>query len=281
MISVELVLGTAQLVNRYGALGESVHALGEEVRAFLNSAADLGITAFDTAPAYEGAEAAIGEADTSLPVHTKLDQSLSPEQSLRGSLLRLSRESVALAYLHDPEAATMDGGAAIDQAAVLVGELTGALGASVYSVTACRAAMDHEHITVVQIPVNPLKRDVVEAISIEQRSGVRVFARSLLGQGLLAVAPHRLPTGVAHLAPAIAAFQMACRVIQRSPVEVCLLWARDHPSLDGMVVGAASLAQLSELATCLALPPLSKDERDLIDAIQLPSPNSFDPRTWS
>lgn len=276
----QIVLGTAQLVDPYGVMGQSVESSGDDTTSFLQLATRFGFTALDTAPAYPGAEDTIGSAHCQLQVHTKFDPALPPEESIRLSLERLRRRRVEVAYFHDPDAASRDGGSEIDEAAVLVGGVVVSLGASVYSVEACRAALAHHYIDVVQIPVNPLKRDVLQAVSDAGREGARVFGRSLFGQGLLVSNVDQLPRQVSHLAPAILAFQTACRELRRSPLEVCLLWARDHPHLDGVIVGAASVEQLREVGTALRLPPLDVAERSLIDALELPDPRLFDPRTW-
>jgi aryl-alcohol dehydrogenase-like predicted oxidoreductase len=162
----------------------------------------------------------------------------------------------------------------------LVGEFVGALGASVYSMEACRAALRHERVGVVQIPANPLKRDVLEAVTACDRADAHVFARSLLGQGVLTADVATLPAKVAHLATAIEKFQKACFAMGRSPLEVCLLWARDTPVLDGLIIGAASRGQLEEIATMLSRPALSYEELEMIDALERPDPDMFDPRTW-
>lgn len=280
-VALSAVLGTAQLASPYGVLGASVTGSGNDAFEFLRRAEQLGFAALDTAPAYPGAEEAIGEAEVALSVHTKFDPSLGPKESITGSLRRLRRTHVAVAYLHDPDALLVEGGAAVTTAARVVGEHVGTLGASVYTVEACRAALENYFIGVVQIPVNPLKRDVVDVVRSGRRGGVRVLGRSLLAQGLLAADEDRIPAHLAFLTPTIMAFRQACQAMGRTPLEVCLLWARDHPDLDGIVIGAASLEQLSEVAAALGQPGLNAAERDIIDALDLPDPNELDPRTWA
>ena len=277
---MELVLGTAQLIASYGALKESVRSGGYDPTRFLNEAEVLGFAVLDTAPAYGGAESAIGEAMTSMRVHTKLDPLLSPRDSILASLGRLRRSSVEVAYFHDPEAPMKMGTAAIDRVADQLNGLAHVLGASVYDSEACQAAFDLGTIGYIQIPAHPLKRDLLEVVRLERRPGVKVLARSVLGQGLLVAGTDQIPSSLSRLVGPVADFQELCRLLGRSPLEVCLLWARDHPLLDGLVVGAASLTQLEELAHLLSLSPLSVEERFLIDGLKAPEPSLFDPRTW-
>lgn len=274
------MLGTAQLASPYGALQESVRSRGDNPVQFLKATEGLGFTALDTAPAYEGSECVIGEAATFLAVHTKLDPSSNPLDSISGSLSRLRRSSVEVAYFHDPEAPI---NLTADDIAETAGQLEGlvqVLGASVYGGDACRATFHHESFGCLQIPVHPLKRDLLEVVQREKRPGIKVLARSILGQGLLVASIEQIPSSLSHLVAPIVEFQDACQMLERTPLEVSLLWVCDQPLLDGLVVGAASLVQLQELSHVLHLPPLSDDERCVIDALQQPEPFQFDPRTW-
>ena len=278
---MEMVLGTAQLVSSYGVLQESVQGQGGDAAQFLRHAEELCFTALDTAPGYRGAEGAIGEAGSSLAVHTKLDPSVDPIDSITGSLSRLHRASVDVAYFHDPEAPIKMSTTAIDRVADRLKDFAHVLGASVYDTGPCRAAFGHGTFVCIQIPAHPLKRDLLEVVRLDKHPGVKVLARSVLGQGLLVAGIDQIPLSLSRLVGPISEFQDLCRLLNRTPLEVCLLWARDHPLLDGLVVGAGSLTQLGELAHLLSLAPLSVEERFLIDELKAPESSLFDPRTWN
>ena len=277
---MELVLGTAQLVTSYGVLGESVQGRGGDPVAFLRRAEGLCFTSLDTAPGYLGAESSIGEAKTSMGVHTKLDPSTDPLDSISGSLSRLHRPSVDVAYFHDPEAPIKMSTPEIARVADRLEGRADVLGASVYDPGPCQAAFSHGAFGCIQVPAHPLKRDLLEVVRLEKRPGVKVLARSILGQGLLVGGIDQIPMSLSRLVGPVSEFQALCRLLNRTPLEVCLLWARDHPLLDGLVVGAASLTQLEELAILLSLSPLSVEERHLIDELEVPESSLFDPRTW-
>lgn len=281
MTDVMLIIGTAQLRGRYGVLEQSVEQSGDDPAYFLRTAHGFGFSTVDTAPAYPGAEEVIRTSGVRFDVHTKLDPAVTPEASIDGSLNRLGRDFVDVAYLHDPDAVISDGGAVVDRAASLTGVSIGALGASVYSAISLRAAFAHGGIGVVQIPVNPLNRELADIACQVELAGTRVVARSLLAQGLIAAVPESLPHRLSYLVQPIRQFQDACREIGRPPVEAALLWVRDHPALNGVIVGAASVVQLRALSSALHLPALSADEREAIDALPLPEARLLDPRSWS
>ena len=56
---MELILGTAQLVRRYGITASRVPSSGD-AHALLAAAREVGVRALDTAPGYGTAEATIG-----------------------------------------------------------------------------------------------------------------------------------------------------------------------------------------------------------------------------
>lgn len=274
-----MILGTAQLFSAYGALGQSVEASGDDPVSFLQLATQLRVSAFDTAPVYPGAEAALGRSALGTPIHTKLDPTGLPLESIQQSLRRLRRGHVDVLYLHDPDAALDRSGIAIKRAANLLDDgYAKSLGTSIYSVEALNASADNDFVDVIQIPLNPMFRLIGDA-SMRLGHTKRVFGRSALAQGVLAADPKTLPASVRHLAPQITSFQSLARDLERPPTEVALLWARDHPALDDLIVAAASVAQLRELVAILEMPALGDDERARVDA-SLAHDEDFDPRKW-
>lgn len=275
------ILGTAQLCDPYGVLNRSVIASGEDVQEFLRTSLELGFHCFDTAPSYVGAEQSLSSLPTTVPIHTKLESGVGPMDSIVRSLNRLQRQKVDIAYLHDPLAAITNGGRTIEDASPLIGTYFDKLGTSVYSLPALIASLENPLIGAIQIPANPLWRKLLDAIPQHSEGRPLIFGRSLLAQGLLVLNPEELPPKVSHLGPSIKKFQRACYEIGRSPLATSLLWARDHSSLDGHIIGATSITELRKIASILDGPPLSPEERAVIDNLSTPSTALFDPRSWT
>lgn len=274
------ILGTAQLCSPYGILRYSVGTTESDIRQFLIAAQALGFSTFDTAPSYEGAEEALGRYVPTASIHTKLDPAVRVEDSIRDSLHRLQRTHVEVAYLHDPLAPITDSGKAIIEAARFSGQYFDRLGTSVYSLDALSASLDRPEIQAIQIPSNPLWRDLVDALPSQAADRPLIFGRSLLAQGLLVSELKNLPKSVSHLKPFIQSFQKACNHLGRSTLECSLVWSRDSTGLDGHIIGATSITQLREIASGFDAPALTPDERAVIDAIPVPASAIFDPRTW-
>lgn len=272
------ILGTAQLGASYGVLGRSVQREAQGVEGFLRRARSVGITAVDTAPAYPCAEDLLGASSVAFEIHTKIGKG-DPRESLEGSLRRLRVNTVQIAYLHDPEAIVSDA-RYVDLAWDAITGRADRLGASVYSSDALEAAIDDERIGAVQLPVNPLYRSVAEVARVHRRRNCLTFGRSLFAQGLIAVDYQAIPQRVQHLAPTLRRFHRLCVEMDRSPVEVSLLWARDHSALDGLIIGAVTLEELDLIGDVLKMEPLSHQERMHVEEFELESEADFDPRYW-
>lgn len=275
------ILGTAQLRSAYGIFESSFKGTDEEVGEFLSLARELGFSAFDTAPSYEGAEEALGKAVPGASIHTKLSPEMTAIDSITNSLQRLRRTQVDVAYLHDPLAPLRDGGRAIIEASRLTGEYFERLGTSVYSSDALKASLDNPEIKAIQIPVNPLWRQLLDELPQPDEDRPLIFGRSLLAQGLLVINSTNLPESVSHLKPYIDGFKSVCRQIERSPLECALLWGRSQKDLDGYIIGATTIHELQEISSSFDAPLLTPDERALIDAIPYPKSAIFDPRSWT
>lgn len=273
-----LVLGTAQLRMAYGITRRSTGApSADDARRLLTAAAELGVAALDTAPGYGDAEDAIGRSGTTLPVHTKVDPARTPSDSLARSLGRLRRERVEVLYLHDSAEVLRDPSPVVSAAHELVGDLVGRLGASVYDVEEFDAAVRDPRIQVVQVPLNVLDRRIdADRLEAAAKQGVHVYGRSILLQGVLA-AP---PGAVEGLAPHVVGFQALARELGRTPVELALGWVRALPGVQGVVMGAESVADLREIVDAWSAPRLDPEALAAVGALPLPPPELCDPRRW-
>lgn len=277
---MELILGTAQLTQRYGIMAAPTGP-GRSASSILATAERLGVRTVDTAPAYGDAEAVIGRHGAAFTVHTKLPRDEAPAAALAASLGRLRRDSVEVLYLHDPDVVLDVRDPRLAAAAALVGERVGALGASIYTPEQFNAAVVDPRIAVVQVPLNLLDRRIDRGL-LERaaRSGTRVIARSALLQGLLAD-PLRAAGRIPALDPALSAFANLCGEFGRAPIEVALLWVQSLPAVSGLVVGAENPGQLESLVSAAGSAPLLAEEIALLDSLPKPPDGAADPRTWA
>lgn len=276
---MELILGTAQLTQRYGIMAAPT---GPERSAssILATAERLGVRTVDTAPAYGDAEAVVGRHGVAFTVHTKLPRDEEPAAALAASLGRLRRDSVEVLYLHDPDVVLDVRDPRLAAAAALVGERVGALGASIYTPEQFNAAVVDPRIAAVQVPLNLLDRRFDgELLTFAEDADTRVIARSALLQGLLAD-PERALGRVPVLDSALRQVQLVCRELGRTPVETALGWVLSRSRVDGVIVGAETPSQLMELVMQLGSNPLSQEELTLLENLEVPPSIAVDPRTW-
>jgi aryl-alcohol dehydrogenase-like predicted oxidoreductase len=261
-----LVLGTAALRTQYGVLADrsELHTQAD-AGALLSDAVGGGFGAIDTAPAYGDAERAIGESGCVLPVHTKLDGALTPDESLTRSLRRLRRDRVDVLAFHDPDALAPGREDVVRAAHALVGSRVGRLGASVYDAAAFAAAVRSPWITAVQAPVSVLDRRLPHELLAEAAaSGVLVVARSVLFQGLLAAPIDVVRARAPRHEPFVAAFQDLARDAGRSSLDVAVAWVRDLAGVGGVVLGAQRRSEVRELGAAWTCPPLEPALRDAL-----------------
>lgn len=281
-VGLDLVLGTAQLCSAYGVLrGDQEGPGAAQARAVLDLARELGVAALDTAPAYLGAEAAIGNSGTTLPVHTKIDPALDPGDSLSRSLTLLRRSSVEILYLHDSAEVLSRDSAVISMAHQLVGDRVGALGASIYEVAELDAAMGDPRIGAVQVPLNLFDRRIDERRLLEAADrGIRVYVRSVLLQGVLALSTPAVPRAVMGLQPYVENLHRVARDLGRSTLDLALGWVRGLKGVDGFVIGAQSHEDLRGVHRSLCGDPLTPAELLEVQSLAIPPRELSDPRRW-
>ncbi len=279
----ELVLGTAQLCAAYGLVRRRPGAPtpGDADRLLAHAAA-MGLRALDTAPAYGEAESVIGRSTSRFTVHTKLDPSVLPEESVRRSVQRLLNKSIDIIYLHDSTLLTHGESALLDRAVAAAARCGARLGASIYTVQEFDAALSDPRIEAVQVPLNVLDRRFAGGtLDRAAEQATAVYARSILLQGLLAA--DAVPDGEAmvRLGPFIGEFTAIARFLGRSSLALAMGWAKQIKGLTGIVIGSDNVQDLDALLRTFNGVRLDPVELARIDTLQTPPFEWVDPRSWS
>lgn len=276
-----LVLGTAQLVDRYGITPSRSlkrRATLRNAHALLSEATDLGLKAIDTARSYGRAEATIGTSSWSGPVWTKLDPTLTPSESIDLSLRSLGRSWIDVVFIHDPSQLRQLSKRDLANLRGLQDTVVGEIAISVYEVQEVVQALDVFEFRMVQIPFNIFDTRFEEAIAGGALPGNLTYvARSALLQGALAhprQAAERLP---ATLATELRSWSDLCTSWAVSPAEAALRWVLSRPCVDAVIVGAEEPRQLRELAKWADTSRLTEGV-PLVHGVNL-WPHS-DPRRW-
>ena len=278
---MNLILGTAQLARPYGILeGRSEAEAMASSRSILEEARHCGTRMVDTAPAYGLAEEILGESGITFEIHTKLDLSLPPKQSLVRSAEKLSPSAIKVVYFHQEYLGT---GEQLDFLAwVSEGPFHAVeVGVSIYSEDEFWRALEQPLITVMQIPFSFLDRRFGKALQEEAVGhGKTLFARSIFHQGLLSRDAINVPCLDDTVVLAVDQFRSVARDCGLSPAQAAMGWVRQHHLLSGIVVGATSASEWAdsvsifmESEASLACPGLEE--------IPLPAWTEIDPRRWT
>lgn len=276
-----LTLGGAQLGMAYGVANRAGKPHDNELDAILALAADAGITAVDTARAYQDSEARIGawmrsHQDGRLRIVTKLDVLAGLPDDAPAAWVRDAVDASVLRSLRALGAARIDtlllhrwghrskwDGAAWQRLQELRDEgLVGTLGTSVSDVGEAIEALSDPAVGHLQCPVNLLDqrwREPAWLGAIARRDDVVVHARSVLLQGLLTLPAARWPSTPGLDAGAVCTEldHLAARFGRRDRVDLCLAYVRALPWVHSLVVGVENATQLRDNLALAALPALT------------------------
>lgn len=274
----ELFLGGAQITTSYGSRNNS-SALGpREWQDIMRIARIQGFSGIDTAPTYGDSEKTIGEGRWGGKVHTKLDPSLDPAESVAKSALRLGRQRPDALYLfHNPPSHRRQL-LELEEVAKSLRDSVGMLGASVYELSEAETFQNWENIDIIQFPISIFDRRF--AAMSEAKQSTSLFGRSALLQGTLAN-----PGDSRNLPPkfrnGLREFADLSEQLGQRPMAVALRWALAQTWLDGLVLGVNNMDQLTEILAVVQLGPLNEEEMQVVSAWTPPPWNETDPRKWS
>jgi aryl-alcohol dehydrogenase-like predicted oxidoreductase len=263
-----LGLGTAPL----GGLFEDVTA--EAARATIDSAWELGVRFFDTAPLYGSglAEERLGEALAARPrdevtVSTKVGRVLVPGErglepvfdytpggiraSLASSLERLGLDRIDIVLLHDPEAHMDETHRALN----VVRPLAAQVGVGTNYVATALTLVERGEVDVVLLAgrytlLDRTAGDDLLPLCLER--GVPVLAAGVFNSGVLAGGS----TFDYHAAPASVlehrrVLEAACARFSVPLAAAAIQFPLRHPAITAVVVGARSAAEIEEDAALL------------------------------
>lgn len=298
-----MALGTAQLGSDYGVTNRDGCPTATAAVEMVQFAVDHGVTWLDTAPAYGQAERRIGEAlrgswgDRSKivskvflddacdrgPTEVEARAKLSVLRSLRA----LRRERLDVLLLHRWQERELTHGAIWSALLECKADgLVGQLGASFEDPGQLVQALEDPNVEHVQIPLNLLDRRWLEPdvqAAIQRRPDVRVHARSVFLQGLLAQADIQFsPRWDAGALLRIEQMRTLARAFGRvNAADLCIAFVRALPWVDSVVIGADSRIQLSENLNLIRRPPLMAEEVNVVlRTIPAGSPRLVAPSKW-
>jgi|AntAceMinimDraft_1070359.scaffolds.fasta_scaffold08496_3 aryl-alcohol dehydrogenase-like predicted oxidoreductase len=277
---MEIILGTAQLNRPYGLIDTVSNKTSfRDPSELIELAKRTSLAGVDTAPVYGDSEVLLGRAGMNIPLHTKLRQDCSVNQSIEQSKRNLRVDFLPLVYIHQELTGHAAQRSVIQQlrARPDVGEI----GASIYSQEELNLAVNDDDISVIQLPYNVLDRRFSAGnLRLARSRGKKIFGRSALLQGLLTesfILPQPLN---ASLMPYVSAFRSASSSLGVTSLVAAIAFASRNSNLSALVIGAKSRAQLAEIVAAQTV-PIPEGLLEELDVLRVPAPDTVDPRNWS
>lgn len=296
MIPSRLTLGTAQLGMPYGLSNSAGMPAEGKARQILESALELGVRSFDTAPAYGAAEARLGAVvrgrsdvflTTKLPSLRRSGVTASSLEWHVRSAIETSLKllgSIQIYLLHDAEDLTTFGEQLIE---VLVAEAERAeiahLGVSVYNPEAIEQLLLHSSFNAVQTPLNLLDQRSLTLFPKLRERNILTFVRSPFLQGLFSLDPAALPENVAHTEQWLTALVELTRRHGTTPMAAALPFLASIEGIDSVVLGVENSAQLHANKASFDR-PLALDSqlrKDLKEQFSSVPRAVIDPSSWT
>lgn len=279
-----LCLGTVQFGITYGVANQFGQVPLSEVRAMLQFAKANCVDTLDTASSYGVSEERLGEIGVnSFKVVTKLPNMPDGCESVgswvlkqvHASLARLDLNEVYGLLLHRPENLLRSNGPELYKALqdLKISGLVQKIGISIYSPSELDTLTSNYRFDLVQAPFNLIDRSLHSSGWLYRLKdlGVEVHTRSTFLQGLLLMAQTEIPHKFSSWSNLWQTWHTWLSKNDVSALNASLSFPLSFPEVDRVVVGADSLAQLSEILKCsklpfnIDLPNLQSDDLKLIN----------------
>ncbi len=257
---MKLALGTVQFGMKYGVANRGERVGTNEVQRILSMARSCSIDTLDTAAAYGDSERVLGQVGTEgFRVVSKLpplelgitETSDWVTICIRNSLTNLNVSSLYGFLLHRPlELLSDDGQAIYDTLKRLQSDgLIKKIGVSVYGPEDLQKLSPHYHFDLVQAPMNIFDRRLLESGWLKRLkdSGTEVHIRSAFLQGVLLMKSSERPAYFGHWADLFKTFDDWCSAEGVTPLQACLGFLNQEPTVDKIVVGVDSADQLRSI----------------------------------
>ena len=276
---MEFILGTAQFSGNYG-IANSNRVTNKIATNVLNKAIELGINTIDTSAAYGNAHKIIGQNKHKFKIQTKIKELINLEMQFNSIQTDLRSQIIDVVYLHDSKLAH----ASVSELMPLL-NLRGSrythLGISVYTLEEYRKALNLGVFQFIQIPINILDRKFNQnERKFASKKDVKLIARSVLLQGLLAAIKSDLPISLSSLKNPLSDLSSIASENSLTLRELALKWALSLGGLDGLVLGVDNPDQLVELFKIFNSGKLSPILSKNIENVKIPDSNILDPRNW-
>lgn len=291
-------LGTAEIGFAYG-IGKRVLPSEKEAIRFLETAADFGITYFDTANIYGLSEERIKKAGISsrhgIIIGTKCGQFLERgikmsieemKKNIKGeveeSLRKLGLDVLPLLYLH--------GGTVDDIRENKICEIMAELkedgkarhlGISVRGEEAALAAINSKIFEVIHIAFSILdQRMISKVLFLAEEKGIGVVNRSVLLKGVLTKNYSLLPSSLSILRENAEKAEEIAKSLHLSLPALAIRFVISFKNISTSLIGTNSIEHLKDSLRAVDQGPLSDEVMEELKRLAISDENQVDPARW-
>ena len=287
---MKLALGTVQFGLSYGIANQLGQVSRIEAKKMLDFAVSQGVDTIDTAIAYGDSEACLGKIGVqSLKVITKLppitdvcdDIDQWVRQNITDSMARLGCKEIYGLMLHRSHDLLGESGQQLYYAMQNLKKngLVKKVGVSIYSPAELDAISPKFPVDIVQAPFNVVDKRLLTTGWLDRlnNESIELHTRSSFLQGLLLMPREAIPAKFSRWKPLWDHWYGWLREIDISAAKVCLDFVQSFGQIDRIVIGADSLAQLTQLVEFasapkkLEFPTIMCDDEKLINPANWPS----------
>jgi aryl-alcohol dehydrogenase-like predicted oxidoreductase len=287
MVNSKLTLGTAQLGLNYGIANTNGKPDFKTSIKILKYSWDHGINTFDTAPSYGNSEEIIGEFISSVlndnienltiiskmpPIKSRAKMPFYDlydyiRKQIIQSLNNLNIESIPIYLLHHAPDLFLNNGIVVECLNQLRNEgLINRIGISVYNPDEAEASMDFKQIDIIQVPINIFDHRLIKTGLLRKLKSKKyiIFARSIYLQGLFFITPEKLPKYLESAKKPLFKLKNLINEFNIDIAKLALLFVRDIPEIDSMVIGAEKIDQVAKNLEILNELPLTHEINKVI-----------------
>lgn len=286
-LNKKIILGTVQFGLHYGVNNISKKPSKNDVFEILDYAHNTGIESLDTADAYGNASILIGEYSKENPnrflINTKFtSSSTSVKEQLNSSLKTLALTSVNCYFFHSFDDFVNNPKILAEIISLKNESLVKKVGLSIYTNEEFSAAINNQHIDVIQIPFNLLDNYSKKGDLLKKAKdyGKEIQARSIFLQGLFFKQPSSFPSKLSPLKNYIEDLIKISEEHGYSIEEMAFKYAISQQNVDKILIGVDNIAQLIKNLN-FSNKPISSNLCEVINNICVKEEHLLYPKNWN
>ena len=259
-ISKKIVIGTAQIGNRYGIANKSNKVNFKKAKYIIKKAYNNGINYLDTAGSYNNSEKYLGKIGTNKwKISTKLPAIPFECSNLKywfdktffKSFKNLKCNSIDTLLLHNPNDLLDTRGKELYKIIQKLKDknLISKFGISIYDFNNLNLIISKFDIDTIQFPFNLFDRRILSNNLIYKLKDLKIetYARSVFMQGLLLINKKDRPKEFKKWNNLWKKYDAWLKNSKLTPIEACLGYVNSFPEIDKIIIGVNRQKQLSQI----------------------------------